>query len=95
MTEDDLLVAITDALTLTGWRWSHVRRSDRALSMGYPGLPDVLAIRGKRVLAWELKSARGRVTDPQRLWLEVWERVGADARVIRPIDLDAVLELIR
>lgn len=43
MTEDELLTGVTDTLTLGGWRWQHIRRSDRALVQGHPGFPDVVA----------------------------------------------------
>lgn len=28
MSEAELLAGLTDALTLAGWRWMHIRRSD-------------------------------------------------------------------
>ena len=93
MTEDDLLSAIGDALTITGRRWMHVRRSDRALSMGAPGFPDVLAVVGDRLIAWELKAAYGAMTADQGAWLRALSGVRRiDARLIRPDDLDACLD---
>ncbi len=95
MTENELLVAVTDALDLFRWTWFHDRRTDRAQHMGDAGVPDILAIKGTRLLAWELKSAKGKVTPEQQLWLNAWQDVGADARVVRPADLDDVLEVLR
>jgi hypothetical protein len=69
MTEDDLLAAITDALTLYGWRWTHPRRSDKALTMGHSGAPDIIAARKGIVYFIELKSARGRLDAEQFAWM--------------------------
>lgn len=94
MTEDELLDGITEALTLAGWRWTHIRRSD-TITMGSSGLPDIIAAHVMRddVLAWELKSAHGQLTPDQLGWLIV---LGSkvDARVIRPADYDKALEVI-
>lgn len=58
MTEDELLAAVTDALTLFGYRWTHHRRSDRAQLMGQPGFPDVFAVGHGRRLALLAELAR-------------------------------------
>ena len=69
MLEEELLVIVQEELTLRGWRWTHARRSDRAQLMGDPGVPDILAIRGTRGLAAELKRQGERPTDQQTAWL--------------------------
>lgn len=63
MTEDELLLGITEALTIAGWRWTHIRRSD-GVTQGASGLPDIIACHPNRdeVLLWELKSKTGRIT---------------------------------
>lgn len=93
MTEEELLRAIGDALTLTRRRWHHVRRSDLARVMGTQGLPDVLAIVGDTLHAWELKTEDGRPTPEQIGWLRGFRGVRSiDAQIIRPEDLDTVLD---
>lgn len=97
MTEDELLQGITEALAFGGWRWTHIRRSD-GVTVGDPGLPDIIAAHPDRihVLAWELKTTRGVVSRDQLAWLFALGRVGGDvdARIIRPADYDAALEVI-
>jgi len=95
MTEDELLKAITDAMTAHGWIWTHHRRSDRAQLMGHPGLPDIIAARGRRAMALELKSAKGKVSEDQRKWLAVLSDAGLEAEVVRPDDLNRVLEWLK
>ena len=91
MTEDELLTGITDALTLGGWRWWHIRRSDRALLMGHRGWPDVTAVKAGRLLLLEAKTARGLVENDQWEWLGRLRSAGIDARVVRPADYDALV----
>ena len=95
MTEDDLLVAITDALTLYGYRWTHTRRSDKAQIMGHPGVPDIIAARNGVVWFIELKSQRGEMTQDQFAWmLELGWPVTSEfvhLRTWRPDDLDTAL----
>lgn len=95
MTEAELLEGITDAMTLAGWRWMHIRRSDN-ITVGHQGFPDVIAGHAEReyVLAWELKSKDGVVMPDQAAWLIALRVPSIDARIIRPADYDAALEVI-
>lgn len=97
MTEEELLAGVTEALGYgTGWRWTHIRRSD-GITQGHPGLPDIIAVNADRglVLAWELKVAKGVVTRDQHAWLFGLDRAaGVDARIIRPVDYDDALAVI-
>jgi len=96
MSEDDLLLTITEAATLLGWRWHHVRRSDVALQMGQAGFPDLVMAKAGRILFLELKAEAGVVTSDQRRWLEALD--GGNrwiATVVRPADLDRVLEWLK
>jgi hypothetical protein len=97
MTEDELLAGITEALELGGWVWTHIRRSD-GVTMGWSGLPDVIAAHDdlELVLAWELKSRSGRVSPDQLRWLFALGTAApnVDARIIRPADYDQALEVL-
>lgn len=100
-TEDDLLTAVTEALSFLGYVWCHPRRSDKAVMMGDPGLPDIIAARAG--IAWfiELKSAGGHVSSDQHRWRYELQKDGEEVhwlryRLWRPADLDAALaELAR
>lgn len=95
MTEDELLTGLTQALTIAGWRWTHARRSDLAVTMGDPGWPDLIAVHPLhpgRVLAWELKDRTGRVSPDQEAWLDALRGPAeVDARIVRPADYDEAL----
>lgn len=97
MTEDELLQGITDALTIAGWRWFHVRRSDLAVVQGHQGWPDVFAVhplRPRVALVMELKTATGQLTGDQGAWIALLRLAGLEAVVIRPDDYDRILAVI-
>ena len=91
--EDELLIAITEALTLYSWRWTHARRSDRALMMGHSGVPDIIALRAGRVKFIELKKEGEQPTAEQWAWLDACLPFNPNvtAHVWRPSDLTAAL----
>lgn len=96
MTEDELLLGIIEALGFGGWTYTHIRRSD-GVTVGHPGLPDIIAAHPDRhlAIAWELKSDVGRLSPDQWRWqLALAEIPGVDCRVIRPIDYDRALRVI-
>jgi hypothetical protein len=108
MTEDELLSTLVEAALLLGWRVHHARRSDKAVTMGTQGLPDLIMAKAGRVVFAEVKDAKGQLTEGQWAWLLAIEvggghflepahhdRLGrVTALVIRPTDLDHVLRLM-
>lgn len=102
--EDDLLATITDALTMYGYRWFHIRRSDKAVQMGHAGFPDICAVRRGKVWLIELKAERGELDAEQWAWMHaagmIPEAVGGIVpnvlcRVWRPSDVDRALVELR
>lgn len=64
-------VRVVSMLTAHGYRVYHTHDSRRS----EPGFPDLLAIRGGRLLAIELKVGRRQVTAEQREWLRLFDGV--------------------
>lgn len=96
MTEDELLHAVMGALDAYGWRMTHHRRSDAAITQGAKGEPDVRGVREGRALWLELKGDHGRITYDQAIWLRELAQVpDAVVRVLRPADLDGFLTELR
>lgn len=93
MTEDELLIAVLDALERYGWTLTHHRRSDRAVTMGMPGEPDIRGVFEGRPLWIECKSRSGRLSAEQAIWLSRLSAIpDAVVRVCRPDDLDPLLD---
>jgi len=95
--EDDLLTAILEAAMFLGWRAHHDRRSDKALQQGHAGFPDLVLIRGGRIKFYELKTAKGQLTQDQFAWqLDMPPNSYAvEYRLVRPADLDDVIASLR
>ena len=51
------------------------------------GFPDLVCVGPRGVLFRELKTQRGKVSAPQREWLDALAAAGADADIWRPSDL--------
>jgi hypothetical protein len=58
------------------------------------GFPDLAMTDGKRILYVELKSATGKVSAPQKLWLSMLAHAGAEVYLWRPADLESIPEIL-
>ena len=95
MTEDQLKTAIIQLAELNGWMVYSIRRSDQARVQGHTGkgFPDLVLVRGGRILYRELKTERGKETDAQLAWLNALCEAGADVAIWRPARwLDGTIE---
>jgi hypothetical protein len=101
ISERDWQRQVTDAAELFGWQWAHFRpaRTERGWRtpvsgpMG-AGFPDLVLVRGERLVFAELKSQDGRLRPEQRDVIESL-RSAAECHVWRPSDLPHVLEILR
>lgn len=91
ISEADLLGAITVLARRCGWLVYHTHDSRRSEA----GFPDLVLTRDGELLFWELKTERGKVTETQQRWLDALTRTGREARVVRPRDLDDVIEQLK
>ena len=86
MTEKEMQDIILEAAAWGGWLAHHVYDARRSTGEGFP---DLIMLRAGEMLAWELKSDTGRVSDDQQKWIDEFAKVpGCEAEVIWPKDLD-------
>lgn len=89
--EKELQADVIALLKLTGWIVYHTFDSRRSA----PGFPDLIAIRGRRLLALELKTASGKVTEDQYTWLKAFAGVDrVEAYVVRPENVDQLSAIV-
>lgn len=92
VSERDFTEQIRQLATTLGWLRYHAWTSIRSPS----GWPDEALVRAPRVVLAELKSEAGRVTDPQRRWLdELAGCPGVEVYLWRPSMLEAIAELLQ
>lgn len=83
MTEKELQEAVIECAKLFHWAVYHTFLSVRSA----PGFPDLICARGGRLLAWEIKSATGKLSPAQERWLGILGGVACvETAVIRPDD---------
>ena len=76
-----------------GWLAYHAFDSRRS----EPGWPDIaLAKAGRNLILAELKSRRGRLSTPQRAWLEtLGQSTGLEVHLWRPDDWAEIVDLLK
>jgi hypothetical protein len=90
MLEAELQANVIHTARLLGWRVAHFRPAQTAKGWRTPveadgaGFPDLVMVRGDRLLVVELKSTRGTVSAFQAEWLERLEGTCAEVYVWRP-----------
>ena len=94
-TEAQFTRSVVQLLQLRGWRVAHYPDSRRL--QGDKGLPDILAVSGKRgrILALELKVGYRQPTDDQRRWMDDLSAAGCVCAVLRPQDWRQLERLAR
>lgn len=82
MTEAQLQDAVIDCARLLGWRVAHFRpaRTERGwrtpVSADGKGFPDLVMVRGGRLIFAELKQRGKRPSGEQQAWLDALAMVG-------------------
>jgi hypothetical protein len=83
MPEKALLNQVRALATALGFLIYHTHRSDRS----EPGFPDLTLVKAGRLIFAELKTQKGKTTQPQDAWLMRLEASTAEVYLWRPIDL--------
>lgn len=89
--EEDFQRRVKRLAERRGWLCYHTHDSRRSQA----GFPDLVTVRGPRVVYAELKSATGRLRKEQAVWLAALLRAGAEAYVWRPSDWAEVEEVLK
>lgn len=90
ITEREWQKSVTALMTAYGWHWWHSpdnRPVNGRIQNIRPGLPDLIAARGSRLLFVELKRETGKTTPEQDTALAALGGTGAEIYVWRPRDI--------
>lgn len=82
MTDKAFQARVVQVAKIHQWLVYHTYDSRRST----PGFPDLVLVKGDRVLFRELKTDQGRLTSAQKLWGERLTKAGQDYAVWRPAD---------
>jgi hypothetical protein len=100
--EAQFQASVMQLATMYGWEWLHIQKAmnDRAYhrtpaigSLG-PGWPDLVLLKGNRLIFAELKSEKGKVTPNQRGVLGMLSATGHQVFLWRPSDWDRIVEVL-
>jgi hypothetical protein len=75
MTEAEFTDSILKWAKVYGWRRFHVRGNTRRLIQGDVGFPDLVLLKGDRLIFAELKVAKNKPTPEQAGWLSALSKL--------------------
>lgn len=75
LTEKEFMGQVVQLAGLRGWKVFHVYDSRRCV----PGFPDLVLVKGRRLVAAELKVGKRKPTPAQRDWLAALAAAGVAA----------------
>lgn len=89
---------VTDYAESLGWQWLHIGRTGKYQKVAAKGTlgkgwPDLLLIKGDRILAVECKGQDGKLSEEQKRVLSILTEV-MPAVVVRPSDFAALADLL-
>jgi hypothetical protein len=88
--EEDFLQAVRALAREHGWTTYHTRDSRKSDA----GFPDLVLVRGRRLLWVELKTETGELSAAQRGWRDSLLAAGQDWRLWRPSDWATITETL-
>lgn len=102
MTEAQFMQQIIDLAHLYSWHVAHFRpawsRDGKhcmtAVGADGAGWPDLVLVKGNRLIFWEVKADKGRLSVEQREWLFRLNQVATIADVIYPKDWPMIQETL-
>ena len=100
MNEEAFMVLVTDYASWHGWQWAHIRSGRTVHGWRTPisgplgeGFPDLILVKGERLLLVELKGDGGRLAEPQKRVIAVLERA-VPVLVCWPYDWPRLKEIL-
>jgi VRR-NUC domain len=94
--------AVLQLMKITGWKTLHIRPARTAsgdwrtpVSGDGVGFPDLIAVKGDRIIAAELKTTKGRLGPGQREWLAALAAAGVEVFIWTPADWDVIAAQLR
>lgn len=89
MREEAFRQQVRQIARYNGWRLQYHTHDSRRSDPGFPD--EVLAHPAKnRIIIVELKAEKGRLTEPQKQWINMFKNAGYEAAVWRPSDMPII-----
>jgi hypothetical protein len=96
------VIALAKSLkwTVAHFRTARITRKDGSVYYETPvqadgaGFPDLVMVRGGRIVWVELKSHRGKVSEEQKVWLGRLRGATEEVYVFRPADIKRIAEVL-
>lgn len=101
--ENDFMRQVIDLAKLSGWKVAHFGASVRVVGKSRTfvgdrdaaGFPDLVLVKGERLVIAELKAPKGVVSETQKAWLCALGETDAEVYLWRPEDLEEISRILR
>jgi hypothetical protein len=90
LSEKEFMAQVIQIALLTGWLVYHTHDSRKSAGPGWPDLAFCHPGRGDFFMA-ELKTAKGRLSREQQIWLAALRKSHIECYVFRPEDMDFII----
>lgn len=80
LSEREFMAQVVEYARLMGWAVYHTWNSRHSES----GFPDIVALRGPRIVVIELKTEKGHLSRPQTDWLDAFQAASVETHCFRP-----------
>lgn len=91
LTERQWQAQVLEAARVLEWLIYHTYDSRRS----EPGFPDLMLLKGTRLVVAEVKTQKGRLNFAQEVWLEAFRATNAEVYVWRPDDWPEVERVLK
>ena len=91
LTEKQFQQQVIDLAKLCGWKEYHTWKSIHSPA----GFPDLILVRDCAILAVEVKSEKGKLTEAQWDWLEALGKTGVKVYIWKPSNWEEVVECLQ
>lgn len=101
--ENDFMRQVMELAKLHDWKVAHFGSSVRVVGKNRvfvgdkdaAGFPDLIMVRGQRIIFAELKAPKGRLSETQVGWMLALQRAHDEAYVWRPDDWEEINHILK
>lgn len=91
ITEAELQSTVIEMMQWQSWLCYHTHDSRRS----NPGFPDLVAVKGSRLMFVEFKTDRGKIRREQVEWLDALVETHGEVYLVRPSNMDEFLKIVK
>ena len=94
ITEREFSWRVEELLKIYGWKFYHVVDQRHYARRTTKGFPDYTAAKEPRLVFFELKSEKGKLTPEQKKWIDLLIACGQEVYIWKPSQMEEVIKTL-